>query len=323
MLEYPIRVWGSPRVITVSPLCNGPGPVTQVYLIDCPTPVRVRVFPIQLGTRATVFFSPAATLQAPPPVRRAARAARLLPRRRPNPTRPILPPAAAGHSPCPGRRPLPLCFARPCTQAATTPGPALCLAGPRSRRQGRRGYWLVPAPTPRGRARGYPRVPPGGRTRPHPRTAAVAGPPCASHDAPPAATPTPSSARAWSRHRAPLHPSTPDASADRAAQPTRPATPSPAGPAASTPPSLLHAGVLPRHASTARRGPVGVSDLASPHPSPCRERSRLWPPLPLLSGTVCLCSQQRHRSHSLPSSAVGPNSQPHRPTRSSWLHAPF
>jgi hypothetical protein len=34
---------GSPRVITVSPLCNGPGPVTPVYLIDCPTPVRVRV----------------------------------------------------------------------------------------------------------------------------------------------------------------------------------------------------------------------------------------------------------------------------------------
>jgi hypothetical protein len=43
VLEYPIRVWGSPRVITVSPLCNGPGPATQVYLIDCPTPVRVRV----------------------------------------------------------------------------------------------------------------------------------------------------------------------------------------------------------------------------------------------------------------------------------------
>jgi hypothetical protein len=39
LLEYPIRVWG----ITVSPLCNGPGPVTPVYLIDCPTPVRVRV----------------------------------------------------------------------------------------------------------------------------------------------------------------------------------------------------------------------------------------------------------------------------------------
>jgi hypothetical protein len=88
----------------------------------------------------------------------------------------------------------------------------------------------------------------GGRTRPHPRAAAVAGPPCASHGAPPAATPTPSSARAWSRHRAPLHPSTPDASADRAAQPTRPA-----GPAASTPPSLLHAGVLPRRASTLLR----------------------------------------------------------------------
>jgi hypothetical protein len=43
VLEYPIRVWGSPRVITVSPLCNGSGPVTPVYLIDCPTPVRVRV----------------------------------------------------------------------------------------------------------------------------------------------------------------------------------------------------------------------------------------------------------------------------------------
>jgi hypothetical protein len=27
----------------VSPLCNGPGLVTPVYLIDCPTPVRVRV----------------------------------------------------------------------------------------------------------------------------------------------------------------------------------------------------------------------------------------------------------------------------------------
>jgi hypothetical protein len=43
LLEYPIRVWGSPHVITVSPLCNGPGPVTPVYLIDFPTPVRVRV----------------------------------------------------------------------------------------------------------------------------------------------------------------------------------------------------------------------------------------------------------------------------------------
>jgi hypothetical protein len=41
--------------------------------------------------------------------------------------------------------------------------------------------------------------------------------------------------------------------ADRAAQLTRPATPSPAGPAASTPPSLLHAGVLPRRASTLLR----------------------------------------------------------------------
>jgi hypothetical protein len=66
-----------------------------------------------------------------------------------------------------------------------------------------------------------------------------------------------------------------------------------------------------------------ISDLASPHPSPCRERSPLRPPLPLLSGTVCLCSQQRYRSHSLPSGAVGPNSQPLRPTRSSWLRAPF
>jgi hypothetical protein len=43
VLKYPIRVWGSPRVIIVSPLCNGSGPVTPVYLIDCPTPVRVRV----------------------------------------------------------------------------------------------------------------------------------------------------------------------------------------------------------------------------------------------------------------------------------------
>jgi hypothetical protein len=44
LLEYPIRVWGSPRVIIVSPLCNGPGLVTPVYLIDCPTPVRVSQF---------------------------------------------------------------------------------------------------------------------------------------------------------------------------------------------------------------------------------------------------------------------------------------
>jgi hypothetical protein len=43
LLQYPIRVWGSPCVITVSLLCNGSGPVTPVYLIDCPTPVRVRV----------------------------------------------------------------------------------------------------------------------------------------------------------------------------------------------------------------------------------------------------------------------------------------
>jgi hypothetical protein len=53
VLEYPIRVWGSPRVIIVSPLCNGSGPVTPVYLIDCPTPVRVRVsvIPIDHGVQ--------------------------------------------------------------------------------------------------------------------------------------------------------------------------------------------------------------------------------------------------------------------------------
>jgi hypothetical protein len=58
MLEYPIRVWGSPRVIIVSPLCNGPGPVTPVYLIDCPTPVRVRVSVIPIWYRASLFFLP-------------------------------------------------------------------------------------------------------------------------------------------------------------------------------------------------------------------------------------------------------------------------
>jgi hypothetical protein len=31
VLEYPFRVWGFPRVITISPLCNGPGPVYSVY----------------------------------------------------------------------------------------------------------------------------------------------------------------------------------------------------------------------------------------------------------------------------------------------------
>ena len=70
MLEYPIRVWGSPRVITVSPLCNGPGPVTPVYLIDCPTPVRVRVS--NMVSEPVFFFSsllssPAATSSWPPP----------------------------------------------------------------------------------------------------------------------------------------------------------------------------------------------------------------------------------------------------------------
>jgi hypothetical protein len=44
MLEYPFRVWGFPRVITISPLCNGPGLVYSSILIYHPTPVRVRVF---------------------------------------------------------------------------------------------------------------------------------------------------------------------------------------------------------------------------------------------------------------------------------------
>jgi hypothetical protein len=43
VLEYPFRVWGFPRIITISPLCNGPGPVNPSLLIDHSTPVRVRV----------------------------------------------------------------------------------------------------------------------------------------------------------------------------------------------------------------------------------------------------------------------------------------
>jgi hypothetical protein len=31
LLEYPFRVWGLPRVITISPLCNGLGPTNLVY----------------------------------------------------------------------------------------------------------------------------------------------------------------------------------------------------------------------------------------------------------------------------------------------------
>jgi hypothetical protein len=43
VLEYLFRVWGFPRVITISPLCNGPGPVYSSLLIHHPTLVRVRV----------------------------------------------------------------------------------------------------------------------------------------------------------------------------------------------------------------------------------------------------------------------------------------
>jgi hypothetical protein len=44
--KYPFRVWGFLRVITISPLCNGPSPVSSHLLIHHPTLVRVRVSPI-------------------------------------------------------------------------------------------------------------------------------------------------------------------------------------------------------------------------------------------------------------------------------------
>jgi hypothetical protein len=31
LLEYPFRVWGLSRVMTISPLCNGPSPVYSAY----------------------------------------------------------------------------------------------------------------------------------------------------------------------------------------------------------------------------------------------------------------------------------------------------
>eukprot|EP00267_Zea_mays_P047828 XP_020400327.1 extensin-like [Zea mays] len=175
--------------------------------------------------------SGAATLQvpsrlppgaAPSPSRRQGHAL-LLPRRRPSPTRPLLPPAAAGHSPCPSRRPLPLCFARPSD-------------------------------------------PPG---HPKPRRT------CSLDAAVPAPCRCPSSS---CLHSAPaLH---------------------------AVVWSALISDIAQCSAEACRQNlapPVPAVDLASPHPSPCRERSPLQPPLPLLSGAVCLCSQQCHRGRSLPS----------------------
>jgi hypothetical protein len=57
LLQYLFRVWGFPHVITISPLCNGPSPVYSHLLIHHPTPVRVRVFTNQHGTRANLIFS--------------------------------------------------------------------------------------------------------------------------------------------------------------------------------------------------------------------------------------------------------------------------
>jgi hypothetical protein len=30
-VRIPVRVWGLPRVMTISPICNGPGPVYSAY----------------------------------------------------------------------------------------------------------------------------------------------------------------------------------------------------------------------------------------------------------------------------------------------------
>jgi hypothetical protein len=107
LLEYPIRVWGSLRVIIVSPLCNGLGPVTPVYLIDCPTPVRVRVSVIPIWYRASLFFlpSPSRRHRRRHPCTSAGRPPAPSPplRRRPCSTEPRRPARAAG-TPLPARR---------------------------------------------------------------------------------------------------------------------------------------------------------------------------------------------------------------------------
>jgi hypothetical protein len=110
LLEYPIRVWGSLRVIIVSPLCNGLGPVTPVYLIDCPTPVRVRVSVIPIWYRASLFFlpSPSRRHRRRHPCTSAGRPPAPSPplRRRPCSTEPRRPhsSARAAGTPLPARR---------------------------------------------------------------------------------------------------------------------------------------------------------------------------------------------------------------------------
>jgi hypothetical protein len=92
MLEYPFRVWGFPRVITISPLFNGPGPVYPRLLIHHPTQLglgfhhstwyqsQVNLFP---ATFLSGAVSPTLSSLQPPsalPLASAAAPAPLLPR---------------------------------------------------------------------------------------------------------------------------------------------------------------------------------------------------------------------------------------------------
>jgi hypothetical protein len=122
MLEYLFRVWSFSRVITISPLCNGPGPVYSHLLIYHPTPVRVRVFTGQHGTRANLIFfsSSCSPSRALPPL--AAHPAAPSPpssRRRPLPLARLPPPAP----PPPTSR---LCSAPLCSREARSEGATRC-----------------------------------------------------------------------------------------------------------------------------------------------------------------------------------------------------
>jgi hypothetical protein len=67
MLEYRLRafrVLGFPRVITISPLCNGTGPVYPRLLIHH-HPVRVRVSPFNIYERYISDLSEAEKISIP------------------------------------------------------------------------------------------------------------------------------------------------------------------------------------------------------------------------------------------------------------------
>jgi hypothetical protein len=260
LLEYPFRVWGFPYVITVSPLCNGPGPVYSSLLIHHPTPVRVRVCIIQHGIRAKLIFSSHLPLG----------------RRQP---RPLLPPSAAGPSPSSGHRPsasraarwspssharavgsastAPLCRrpTPPRPYAAGAPAPSLCVSGPA----------ILLLPRPRLSLLGL------GRRRPAPLVHRALELTSGLRRAPPRACCRPCRT----------------CSLDAAVPAPRRHPSSSCLHSAPAPHAVVRSALISdlaqcsAEASRQNLAPsIPVVDLTSPRPSPCRERSPLRPPLP-------------------------------------------